>query len=79
MREAILLEAVAKREGLEVSPIDIDAKLQELAEAQGVDADRLRKSWGEGQLESALESQLRDEKALEFLAARAKVEETTDT
>ena len=35
--------------------------------------------WGEEAFERALEAQLTDEKALEFLAARAKVEETSDT
>jgi trigger factor len=79
VRETLLLEEIAKRESLEVAEADVEAKLSELAEQQGVDTKRLREAWGEGQLESALESQLRDEKALEFLAARAKVEETTDT
>jgi trigger factor len=79
VREALLLEAVAKREKIEVASEDVEAKLVELAEQQGVDPKRLRESWGEGQLEQALEGQLRDEKALEFLASQAKVEETTDT
>ncbi|MBW2273801.1 MAG: trigger factor [Deltaproteobacteria bacterium] len=79
VREALLLEAVANSESLEVPAEDVEAKLSEMAEQQGVDATRLREGWGEGQLERALEGQLRDEKALEFLAAQAKVEETTDT
>ncbi len=79
VRESLLLEEIANRESLEVSLEDIEAKLSELAEQQGVDTKRLREAWGEGQLESALERQLRDERALEFLAAQAKVEETTDT
>ena len=79
VREALLLEAVAEQEGLEVAEDDVEAKVTELAEAQGLSADRLRQMWGEGGLEAAIESQLRDEKSLEFLGARAKVEETTDT
>lgn len=79
VREALLLEAVAKQEALEVAEEDIEAKITELAEAQGMAVDRLRQMWGEDGLERAVESQLRDEKALEFLGARAKVEETTDT
>jgi trigger factor len=79
VRESLLLEEIANRESLEVSLEEIEAKLSELAEQQGVDAKRLREAWGEGQLESALERQLRDERALEFLAAQAKVEETSDT
>jgi trigger factor len=79
VRESLLLEAIAKRESLEVSAEDVEAKLLELAEQQGAAPKQLREGWGEGQLESALEGQLRDEKALEFLTAQAKVEETTDT
>ena len=79
VREALLLEAVAEAENLSVSPEDVDARLQEMAEEQGVDKDRLLKAYGGEAFERALESQLRDERALEFLVARAKVEETTDT
>ena len=42
-------------------------------------ARRLTEAYGGDGFERALETQLRDEKALEFLVARAKVEETTDT
>ena len=45
---------------------------------QGVPAARLRQAWGDG-IESAVEAQLRDEKALEFLGSRAKVEVVSAT
>jgi len=79
VREALLLEAVADAENLSVSPEDVGARIQEMADEQGVEKDRLLQSYGGEAFERALESQLRDEKALEFLVARAKVEETTDT
>jgi trigger factor len=79
VRESLLLEAVANAESLTVAAEDVEARVEEMAQLQGVSAERLRKAWGEDGLERALEAQLRDEKALEFLEARAKVEETTDT
>ena len=50
-----------------------------MAEQQGVDPARLRQQHGGDDLERALEGQLTDEKALEFLSSQARVEETTDT
>ena len=79
VREGLLLEAVAEAENLSASPLDVEARVQEMAEEQGVDANRLREAYGGEPFERALEGQLRDEKALEFLVAQAKVEETTDT
>jgi trigger factor len=79
VRERLLLEAVARAEGLSVLPEDVEARIAEMAAQQGVDPARLRNAYGGEAFEGALESQLADEKALEFLAARAKVEETTDT
>jgi trigger factor len=79
VRESLLLEAVARAEGLSASPEDVEARVSEMAERQGVSPARLRQAFGGEALERALEAQLVDEKALEFLAARAKVEETADT
>ncbi len=79
VREGLLLEAVARAESLSASPEDVEARIEEMAERQGVSPARLRTAWGDDAFERALEAQLTDEKALEFLSARAKVEETTDT
>ena len=79
VRDALLLEAVADAEGLEIGAEDVEARVQEMAEQQGVTPERLGKAWEGESLESELRRQLGHEKALEFLASRAKVEETTDT
>jgi trigger factor len=78
VREALLLEAVARAEQLGVEPAEVEARIAEMAARQGVSAPRLRQAWGEG-IEAAVEAQLRDEKALEFLGSRAKVEVVSDT
>lgn len=79
VREGLLLEAVARGQGLSVTPEDIEARIEAMAAQQGVDPARLRKTYGGEVFERALEAQLADEKALDFLAARAKVEEATGT
>jgi trigger factor len=79
VKEGLLLEAIGKSEGLEASAEDVEARIEEMAEEAGVDSKRLREAYGGDAFERALEAQLRDEKALEFLVAQAKVEETTDT
>ncbi len=76
VREGLLLEAVARAESLSASSDDVEARIEEMAERQGVAPARLRTAYGDDALARALEAQLTDEKALEFLAARAKVEET---
>jgi trigger factor len=79
VRELLLLEAVAEQEGLEASEADVAARIAELAREQGVSAGELRKSLGEEAIQSAVRARLVEEKALEFLQARAKVEEATDS
>ena len=79
VREGLLLEAVTRVEGLSVSPEEIEARIQEMAAQQGIDPGRMRKTYGGEIFERALEAQMADEKALDFLSARAKVEETTGT
>ena len=79
VQEALLLEAVARTHQIKVSPEEVEARIQEMAEQQGVDPARLRQQHGGDDLVRALEGQLADEKALEFLSSQARVEETTDT
>jgi trigger factor len=76
VRETLLLEAVAKAQGLEVDDAEIDAHLAEMAAEQGgADAARLRKLYEERNLLEGLRAQLLDRKALSWLCEQAKVEE----
>lgn len=77
--EALLLEAVVKSEGIEVSDEDISARIGEMAAQQGIDTGVLKKAYGDDGLEKALRVQMADEKALEFLVSQAKIEDATDT
>ncbi len=65
-------------EGISADESEVEARLQAMAGEQGLATGSLRETYGEG-LAEALRAQLCEEKALEFLAAQAKIEETTDT
>jgi trigger factor len=79
VREMLLLDAIARANALAPDEAEIEARIGELAAAQGVSPAVLRQAYGEEAVERMARSQLADEKALEFLASRAKVEETTAT
>jgi trigger factor len=76
VREALLLEAVARAEGISIGPDEIEGRIEQMAQERGTTAARLRKSFKEGMLEELVTVELRDEQALARLADRAKVEET---
>ncbi len=79
VRESLLLEAVARAQAFEVGDEEIAAHIEALAGSQNVELPQLREALGEEALEAMARGQLMDERALEFLSAAAKVEETTDT
>jgi len=75
VRESLVLEAIVKAQGFEVSAEDLDARFAEMAESQGMDVNQLKQmaaqqGWGE-----AIGAELLDKKALAFLASGATVEE----
>src|SRR5262245_8553159 len=78
VRESFLLEAVAEQQGLRAEDAEVDARIEQMARAQGIAPERLKKLYQERGLEG-LRARLRDEKALEFLTSRAKVEATSGT
>jgi trigger factor len=76
VREALLLEAVARAEGIEIEAAEIEARIEQMARERGTTPARLRKSFSEGMLEEVVRIELRDEQALARLADRAKIDET---
>jgi len=79
VRESLLLEAVAEQQGLGATDAELEERIERLARDQGVAPDRLKKLYHERGLAEGLRARLRDEKALEFLTSRAKVEVTSGT
>ena len=79
VRDALLLDAVVREHAIEVAEEEIDARLDELAEAQGVDSQRMRQAAAQQGWRRQIAAEMLDRKALAFLAAEASVEETTGT
>jgi trigger factor len=72
----ILLDEVARREGLEAGEADVDAELARLAERAGRSKEALRAQLAkEGEL-SALAARIREEKTLDLLKSNASIELT---
>lgn len=78
VREGFLLEAVAAAEKIEATDADVDARLEEMANDRGMPPQQLRKIASEQSWREAIRSELVDQKALDFLAEGAEVEEISE-
>ncbi len=76
VQEALLLGAVAQQAELEASDEEIDARLAEMAEGQGVDAKLMRDMAAAQGWRPAIAAEVVDRKALEHLEASARIEQT---
>jgi len=75
VRAAFLIDAIAEKEKVEVSDADMEKKLAELAQSRDKSVPRLKAELQkEGRLDS-LKHQLREEKTLDLLLSRAKINE----
>jgi trigger factor len=71
VRSALLLEAVAKKEKVEVPEVEVEKRLAEIAAQRGQNVARVRAEYEkEGRL-AGLKSAIREEKTLDLLMARA--------
>jgi trigger factor len=75
VRETLLLDAVAREQGLAVDDAELEARVAAIAERQGAEAKQVRRAYEERGLLEGLRGQLLEEKALAWLCAEAKVEE----
>lgn len=78
VRERLLLDAVARDQGLTVEDPAVDARLEEIAQAQGADLATVRQVAEAQGWRSSIEGELLHDAALDFLGAGASVEETAD-
>ena len=76
VQEALLLEAVAESAKLEASEEEIDARLDEMATAQGVDAKMMHDMAKAQGWRHAIAAEVVDRKALEHLAEQASITQT---
>jgi trigger factor len=79
VKESLLLEAVAEQEKLEVADAELSERVEQMAHEQGMAPRRLEELYAERGLMDGLRARMRDEKALEFLTSKAKVEAISGT
>jgi len=79
LRETWVLEAVAEAQGLEVEAAEVSERIEEFATSRGVSAAVLREQIDADALESSMRAEMRRDKALDFIASTAKVEEAANT
>jgi trigger factor len=76
VKGTLLLEALAKNEGLSVEDSEIYEKIQEMAERANQDSDKVEKFYLQNTYaRESLIKQLKEEKAIQFLIERAVITE----
>ena len=75
VQEALLLEAVAKSAELEATDEEVEARLAEMAESQGVDSKMMHDMANAQGWRTAIESEVVDRKALDHLIETAQISE----
>ena len=71
IKEALVLEAIAKAENLEVTDEDFDAEVQKMADMYKMEADKLKANISDAEKEG-MKEEMKTQKAVEWLVANAK-------
>jgi trigger factor len=74
----LLLDAIGKKEGIDVSDDELDAEVKGLAEEQGQNFARMRATMEKNQQLLVLRAQMREERILDFLMGKAEITEAPD-
>lgn len=74
----LLLDAIGKKEDIDVADEDFDAEIEEMAKEQGQNVQRLRAQLEQSNQLVLLRAQMREEKILDFLMDKAEVTEAPD-
>jgi trigger factor len=72
VKGALLLEAIAQKEGIQPSDADVDARIEQLATEAGQPVAAVKKYFKGPDERAGLSFRLREEKTIEFLRGRAK-------
>jgi trigger factor len=77
VREGFLIEKIVADQGLEASESEVDARLEEMAQAQGMEVDMLRTMAAQQGWLPAIEQELLEQKAYAWLAEQATIEDVS--
>jgi trigger factor len=76
VKGALLLHEIAQKAGVTVAESDVDSKLRQVAEETGQDFDRISNYYKQNKdARSGLEEQIKEEKVIELITAKAQVVE----
>jgi trigger factor len=75
VRVSLLIDAIARKENIEASYSEIDAEMKAMAEAQGMEYDKVREMYSSEERMDALRDRLLERKVLGFLMENAEVTE----
>lgn len=75
VRSRLLLEAIARQEGLDATDEEVEGELKRLAAAANHPVEDLRRALAEGDRRAGLRAQLRERKTLDLLYAQARIGE----
>ncbi len=78
-RASLLLEAVARQEGIDVTEADLEAKYQEIADMRGQRVEAIRGYFAKDNAVGELKKRLLEERTLEWLLERAELVDVTGT
>jgi len=76
VRGALLLESVAEAESISVDKAEVDARIERIAKESEQPLSQVRKAFKEPSQRRGLELRIREEKTVEFLRSRAKIQGT---
>jgi trigger factor len=73
VKTSIIVDRIASQEKIEVEDADVDKKVVEIIENTGLPEERIREFLSQGQQLDSVKLDIRRDKVLDFLVARAKV------
>jgi trigger factor len=77
IQSSFLIDKIAQDQNLRVEQADIDKKLREYAAQTGIEMKRIQEFYGDKDRRARLAYQITEEKVLEFLLSKAKVQEVS--
>lgn len=75
VKSSIVLGAIAKKEGIDVTSGDVDRRLSEISKSFEVPYEQVREAYQSNSMLDGLRASIREEKVVDFLIEKAKIEE----
>ena len=77
VRVSLLIDAIARKENIDASYPEIDAEMRAMAEAQGMEYEKVRETYSSEERMDALRDRLLERKVMGFLMENAEVTEVS--